>query len=73
MRQIDRVIFEAIYYDVVRMPYARRTRVVRQHLQSRCCYKGAFTKIVKFQVCTLQMRDAPVSCLTMERRVILLR
>ena len=38
MRQIDGVIFEAIYYDVVRTSSARRMRIVRQHLRSRCCY-----------------------------------
>ena len=38
MRQTVGVILEAIYYDVVRTSSARRTRVVRQHLRSRCCY-----------------------------------
>ena len=32
MRQIDGVIFEAIYYDVIHMLSAS------EHLRSRCCY-----------------------------------
>ena len=47
MRQTVGVILEAIYYDVVRTSYARCTRVVRQHLRSRCCYtKGVESREV---------------------------